>query len=191
VPYQLQVHADVEQSEGTVRIHFANTGTSAAVFQVRSGNTQAGPWSYTVGAASSLSDTWEIASNGLTEYDLSVYGPNGFLRQFRGSVGKASAKLLIDSEYEVSSDGIVLLIENRAEDSCEVSIADGYTNKTIVRKLKAGETIEHFWQLEHSFGWYDLRVTTDSDPDFAQRLCGHVETGRDSFTDPAIGATTV
>jgi phospholipase C len=85
----------------------------------------------------------------------------------------------------------VLLVENREDDSCEVSIADGYTHKTIVRKLKAGETLEHFWDLEHSFGWYDLTVKSASDPEFAQRLCGHVETGFDSFTDPAIGATTV
>jgi phospholipase C len=189
VPYELSVHADVEQSEGAVRLHFANTGKSAAVFHVRSGNTQAGPWSYTVGSDSSLSDTWEIAANGLSEYDLSVYGPNGFLRQFKGSVAKESAKLAISSKYEVSRDGIILLIENRDKDDGEVSIADGYTNKTSVRKLKAGETFEHFWPLEHSFGWYDLTVKADSDPKFTQRLCGHVETGRDSFTDPAIGAT--
>jgi phospholipase C len=30
-------------------------------------------------------------------------------------------------------------------------------------------------------------VTVDVDPTFGYRLAGHVETGRDSFSDPALG----
>jgi phospholipase C len=36
-------------------------------------------------------------------------------------------------------------------------------------------------------GWYDLIVTVAEDPSFNYRLAGHVETGRDSFSDPALG----
>jgi phospholipase C len=32
-----------------------------------------------------------------------------------------------------------------------------------------------------------LIVTTESDASFARQLAGHVETGRPSVTDPAIG----
>jgi len=36
-------------------------------------------------------------------------------------------------------------------------------------------------------GWYDLIVTVAEDSAFHYRLAGHVETGKDSFTDPALG----
>ena len=36
-------------------------------------------------------------------------------------------------------------------------------------------------------GWYDLIVTVAGDPTFKYRLAGHVETGQDSFSDPALG----
>jgi phospholipase C len=41
--------------------------------------------------------------------------------------------------------------------------------------------------LERSYGWYDFRITTGSDSSFQHRLAGHLETGRDSMSDPAIG----
>ena len=51
-------------------------------FQVRSGNTSDGPWTYTVEAGQSLSDSWAVGPSNQGKYDLSVYGPNGFLRSF-------------------------------------------------------------------------------------------------------------
>jgi phospholipase C len=41
--------------------------------------------------------------------------------------------------------------------------------------------------LDEFFGWYDLIVTVAEDPTFEYRLAGHVETGQDSFSDPAMG----
>jgi phospholipase C len=41
--------------------------------------------------------------------------------------------------------------------------------------------------LTQFFGWYDLIVTVAADPTFKYRLAGHVETGKDSFSDPALG----
>jgi phospholipase C len=37
--------------------------------------------------------------------------------------------------------------------------------------------------------WYDFTIKTESDPDFQRRLAGHLETGFDSMSDPAIGAS--
>jgi phospholipase C len=44
------------------------------------------------------------------------------------------------------------------------------------------------WSLSSSYGWYDLTITVDSDPTFCQQIAGHVETGRDSVSDPLLGA---
>ena len=38
-----------------------------------------------------------------------------------------------------------------------------------------------------SFGWYDVILKVTEDSTFEWRLAGHVETGRDSYSDPALG----
>jgi phospholipase C len=63
---------------------FTNTGAQTAVFQVRSANPLQAPHNYTVSPNATLSDTWTFAPDGLAAYDLSVYGPNGFYRNYRG-----------------------------------------------------------------------------------------------------------
>jgi hypothetical protein len=35
--------------------------------------------------------------------------------------------------------------------------------------------------------WYDLLVTVQGDPQFRYRYAGHLENGRDSISDPAMG----
>jgi phospholipase C len=47
--------------------------------------------------------------------------------------------------------------------------------------------VTQYCRLERQFGWYDLVVTVAQDPGFVYRLAGHVESGADSATDPAIG----
>jgi len=188
VPYELQVRGAVDSVAGAFDLHFANTGRAAAVFQVRSGNGQGGPWSYTVGAGKSLADTFAVAANGQTAYDLSVYGPNGFLRAFKGSIsGQGSANLQIGSSYNLAEGGIALNIRNAGTASEHVRILNVYTNHSSTLELAAGKTLSKSWELEDSFGWYDFVVTVDSDASFQQHLAGHVETGKDSMTDPAIG----
>ena len=43
-------------------------------------------------------------------------------------------------------------------------------------------------ELKESFGWYDLVIEANTDPHFRWQIAGHLETGKDSVTDPAIGA---
>jgi phospholipase C len=179
-------------ADGSFGIHFANSGKSAAVFQVRSGNGLGGPWTYTVGAGKSLADTWAVTAGGQTAYDLSVYGPNGFLRAFKGSIsGQGIANLHIESVYDLAGEGIGLNIKNVGAAAVGVRVVNVYTNQTVSHALNAGETLNRHWVLGETFGWYDFVVTVDSDASFQQQLAGHVETGRDSMTDPAIGALVV
>jgi phospholipase C len=57
-----------------------------------------------------------------------------------------------------------------------------------VRFFDQGERITQHWHIGESFGWYDLKITVEGDVSFEQHIAGHVETGRDSMTDPLIGA---
>ncbi len=189
VPYDLNVLGHADFSDGVFRIHFGNSGKAAAVFHVRSGNTQTGPWTYTVGPDAELSDSWNIEANGQSAYDLSVYGPNGFMRAFKGSIsGQNKANLHIRSVYDAERCSITLEIENRGVESCKVNILNAYTKETVVSELEAGEKLVKNWSLEKFFGWYDLVIEVNSDSSFQQRIAGHVETGEDSMSDPAIGA---
>ncbi|MES1204798.1 MAG: phospholipase C, phosphocholine-specific [Pseudomonadota bacterium] len=190
VPYELNVVGRTEFANGGVKLHFANSGKAAAVFHVRSGDGQGGPWTYTVGPDQRLADTWPVKEDGHTSYDLSVYGPNGFLRAFKGSVsGLGKANLDVRSVFHGDHCGLTLEVHNRGGAIGKVRIFDAYTRKTTVLSFDSCDTLSQHWQLERTFGWYDLTIKVDSDPGFKQQLAGHVETGRDSMSDPALGAS--
>jgi phospholipase C len=190
VPYELHVLGEADSSDGTVKIRFGNTGAAAAVFQVRSGNSADGPWTYTVSPGAHLDETWAFKAVGQLAYDLSVYGPNGFLRAFKGAfAGRRSANLLTRSQYHAERcPGITLEIHNRGAEPTRVRIKSAYTHETLVHALEPGETFTRRWPLESSFGWYDITVEAESDAAFKQHLAGHVESGCDSMSDPALGA---
>jgi phospholipase C len=186
LPYELHVDGELDSSRGGVRLFFRNRGKVGAAFQVRSGDGQAGPWTYTVGAGDAISDT---LGNSGTSYDLSVSGPNGFLRTFAGAVGASSANLTVHASYDKESEGIALVIQNRGSSPEKVSIFDAYSGKTDTRQIHPNSSATFVSHLHRSFGWYDLIVTVDSDVRFRRQVAGHVETGKPSVSDPAIGAT--
>jgi len=189
LPYVLNVWGAIDIASAALNIHFDNWGAAAAVFQVRAVTGVAGPWTYTVGAGEKLSDVWGAPLIDPTAYALSVQGPNGFLRTFKGSIpGNVKTNLDITSSYDTARPGIALHIQNRGEASCRLRILDAYRKETTSHDLGVGETLERYCPLESSFGWYDLVVSVDSDSTFQRRLAGHVETGKHSMTDPAIGA---
>ena len=98
LPYELNVHSTVDASSSTVELHFVNSGATGAVFQVRSGNAADPVRHYTVEAGKTLSGSWTVSGS----YDLTVYGPNGFTRYFKGSVG--SGAVAVDVRSECNTD---------------------------------------------------------------------------------------
>jgi phospholipase C len=186
LPYELHVEGEVNASRGGVQLLFRNTGETGAAFHVRSGDGQTGPWTYTVGAGDETSDTF--GSSGATSYDFAVSGPNGFLRTFAGGLAAGSANLTINAIYEKESEGIALVIRNQGSNAEKVSIFDAYSGKTHTQVVPTHGSATYVSQLQKSFGWYELTVRVDSDVRFQRQLAGHVETGRPSVTDPAIGA---
>jgi phospholipase C len=184
LPYELNVHATVNSSGSSVGLLFLNTGAAGAVFQVRSANAADLVRNYTVESGKSLSGTWSEAS----AYNLSVYGPNGFVRYFNGSFGSRAAALDVRSGYSTRDSGSInLAIRNVAAHLAEVIVLDAYTGSSISEHLSPGQSFEKEFALEAFYGWYDLIITVAEDPTFSYRLAGHVENGEDSFSDPAMG----
>ncbi|MFC3502797.1 phosphocholine-specific phospholipase C [Micromonospora krabiensis] len=179
LPYTL--HATGRSGRDGFRIDFRNTGGAGAVFQVREAGSADAPRTYTVEPGRQLTDTWPSRSG----HDLSVHGPNGFFRRFTG--GRNAADLEITPSYDEHGYKLVLDLVNHGSKRVEVTVRDGYHGRPVTLSVRPGATERAKWTLERTHGWYDLTVTVAGDPGFAHRYAGHVENGRDSISDPALG----
>lgn len=188
LPYTLHARGAVQPADGSFWIEMRNTGEAAAVFQVRSDNAAHPPRTYTVEADKLLIDTWRITAIGATDYGLSVHGPNGFFRRFKGAVsGDRRANLEVHAVYDERGSAIRLDISNRGTDTVKVSVRNAYRSRMMTSLLGAGDTDSKNWSVEASGGWYDFAITVEHDPRFEYRLAGHVEDGQDSISDPLMG----
>jgi phospholipase C len=188
IPYTLDARGVVHDADGSFQIQFRNTGHACAVFQVRSGNSADLPRTYTVEPLQRVTDNWSVAAIGASTYDLSVYGPNGFYRAFKGGVsGRHTANLQVRAVYDEEGKAIELAISNRASQIARISVFNKYTSRTVTLELGPGDSESRSWSLNRTKGWYDLSITVDGDPHFHHQIAGHLEDGEDSISDPLMG----
>jgi phospholipase C len=192
LPYEFFVHAHTNTGKG-VSFDFINTGDAGATFLVYTANSATAPSCYTVEAGKRLQDQFPLTA--ANTYDFIVYGPNGFLRRFTGTAvqqhwwNDKQALPEVAEGYDVANGNLQLRLKNLGTTSCKFSIANAYTPGTVItRQVRGGDTGSLYLDLRASYGWYDLSVTIDSDTTFVRRLAGHVETGKSSMSDPALGS---
>ncbi|QQP99527.1 phosphocholine-specific phospholipase C [Lysobacter enzymogenes] len=194
LPYELQVSGRIEASSGRYWLDFGNSGVAGACFNVYAGNRSDGPWYYTLDAGTALSDYWSARQVTKGLYDLSAYGPNGFLRAFKGDLNKALAADGANPEATVRHDvaGGRLLIElvNTGKAACTLTLKPNRYSAAAARSyaLAPGAKRSDSWPLAGARGWYDLSLTSDKDAGYLRRFAGHAENGEHSVSDPAIGA---
>jgi phospholipase C len=188
VPYRLSTHLHTRLKQGEVVLDLHNAGQAAGVFHVRSANGVAGPWSYTVAGGTQVSDTFAFILDGLTAYDLAVFAPNGFYREYKGSFVAGSAELAVRTVYFADAQVIAVEVENRGQKQAQVRVTEAYSGKTRTEHVDAGGAVVMEFAVGDSFGWYDLAVEAAFDPNFYQRFAGHLESEDDSISDPAIAA---
>jgi phospholipase C len=178
LPYAFDVRA--EAAAGGLSLTIANTGAAGAGFGLYPARGEAGPWFYAVEAGKSVEDTLPIGPDG---YDLTLMGPNGFLRGFRG-VGAGPE---VEARYEAAGERLTLSVRNAGARPLTLHVADAYAKGPArTHRLAPGQTVVQAWPIAHAAHWYDLTVTAAEEPGFLRRLAGHVETGRTSFSDPAL-----
>ena len=158
-----------------------NSGRAGAGFALYPAQAEAGgPWFYAVEAGKTLKSRLAAAA----AYDLTLHGPNGFLRRFGGG---AVDPLEVGQDYDAETDALILSLHNRGQAAVTVRVADAYAGGAPRRRtLAAGHTLVDLWSIAASGHWYDLTVTVEDDPAFIRRLAGHIETGRPSRSDPAL-----
>jgi phospholipase C len=193
LPYELFVRGRVAQNGDSFSLRMINTGRAGVNFRVYSGNALDLPRSYTVESGKDLSDQLALAPGG--SYDFSVFGPNGFLRRYVGTVGLANGshqqpQIEIADGYDVANGNLQLKLKNLGRERCNFDAVSAYAGAGIDGELsvRGGDTTNLTIDLRNSHGWYDLTVTIGSGKTPLWRLAGHVETGRDSVSDPALGA---
>lgn len=149
-------------------------------------------WSYAVKVGDVLEDQYDLERFKDAEYYLKVVGPNGFLREIKGS--PKDSDLTLDVVYEKSkisnkaTGNIQINIKNNGSKEIAIDILDNaYKNNTLSYKLTSGETKSIVLNLQKSYNWYDFSVKTGEDNAYLRRFAGHVETGTASMTDPFMG----
>jgi phospholipase C len=192
LPYALLVDERWNIDDSLIWLEFNNVGKVGAVFQVYLGHGSDGPRTYTVEAGKKLSDSWPVLGVGGV-YDLSVYGPNGFLRQFKGTLPAVATvpEPTIRARYETVNGDLLLSINNTGKSKMVVTVFDNAYSGRALRSLaviavEVGARVQHRVQLASSSHWYDLTVSVNTHANFLRRLAGHVETGNHSTSDPAL-----
>jgi phospholipase C len=182
LPYQCNAYASTDLSSGIVWIHMQNGGTQAAHYSIYANAYRIdGPWQYDVAGGAESKDYFHVQTYGLGWYDLTLYGPNGFLRRFAGNIHQAGGKL--EAASGVSAAGgvptLTLQLSNGGKSAVTFQIsANGYGGSAAQQvTVAAGASQTLSWNLSGVYGWYDFTVATSSDGSFVRRLAGHVETG--------------
>jgi phospholipase C len=165
-----------------------NRSTVGVALNAYADGGSAGPWFYTLAAGSELHDArdWRGAAAD-PGYALRVHGPNGFLREFHGD-GVTDVGLQANADYDVASQCLRLELRNAGAQACRLQIRDGYRGGAEQGlELAAGAWQLLRFPLTAQHHWYDLEIASASMPQWRRRLAGHIETGRPSMSDPAIG----
>ena len=146
-------------------------------------------WDYAVSAGDRLSDNWPLADFADGGYHLQVQGPNGFHREFRGTAEDPLLEAALQPERDQASPNATLrLVNHDPTNSLEVVIDDlayGTASRTV--NLNPAGTADVPLMFGSSHGWHDLRIRVTGSPEFQQRHAGHIEDGRESSSDPAMG----
>ncbi len=150
-------------------------------------------WAYAVSAGDQFTGDWLLSDFENSAYQLCVHGPNGFFREFRGDANDPPLEVMLSSSIQPQgrkfsasltlqnsdSEDHTVLLEDRTYGDAQRSIILGTKGKDSSRR-----TIE--LELDHSHGWYDLKIGIRGVETFQRIYAGHVENGRESFSDPAM-----
>ena len=169
----------------TLNLAFENPGELGVGLQARSLTVAGAPYTYTIGGGDEL--TAGLPNPGT--YDLSVHGPNGFFRHYAGS---PASVLQVEEHGDHDTGWLRLRLTDggdrggpgRNRRPVVLEVADAYGPDRRIEFDRFGEiTID----TARSGGWYDIALTTPSDPSFSYQLAGRLESAGRLTSDPQLG----
>lgn len=201
LPYELHAECTLNGNSLVLRFQSADNtsfGSAAgAAFNVYTpvsyDDIKGKTWAYAVSAGSSVEDQLTLDKFAERRYDICVHGPNGFFRRFAGS--SQDPVLAIHCGYEQKgflkrslSGNILLTLENKSAEPYRVTAIDNaYKKPPHTLNVPPHGKKELVIDLGSSSGWYDFALQVEGKDSFHRRYAGHVETGRESMTDPYMG----
>jgi len=186
LPYQPNANLRADIGEGRVWLDMSNSGASTTHLVAYANRYRMdGPWGYDV-LGTPVSDSFNARLFGDGKYDLSLYGPNRFLRRFTGDLDAAGSTITVAS-FLTTDEGSALLLAFANDGASEVKVTvtanDYRTDGPWTYTVSPGARVTGSWRAgTYGDGWYDLTVTVSSDSSFSQRLVGHIETGAASVS---------
>ncbi|KOT81219.1 phospholipase C [Streptomyces rimosus subsp. pseudoverticillatus] len=181
--YAPYVDGAADIAAGKYRLTFSGGPDAGAQFHVTAPNRGDGPWTYTTERGKKIADSWNTAYSKGT-YDLSVFGPNGFLRTFRGPGRTAGPE--VTARHNKASGNLDLTLTNAGDGARTLTVANAYGGASHRITVRPGQRVTHTVDLAAGKRWYDVSVVCDADKTFLRRFAGHVETGAEGVSDPAI-----
>ena len=177
LPYAVDVAAAID--DGALALKMTNSGNAGVALCARSSGGK-GPWFYTVEAGKGLDDRLPVG----TDYAFEVHGPNGFLREFRDAAPYAA--LSAQCRYDAGSGDLIVSVSNPGTETREFSLETLSPSRQGARRyrLAPGAGMEDRWAIAANGHWYDIALRSGR---MLRRWAGHVETGKPSHSDPALG----
>jgi phospholipase C len=177
LPYQTDAFATL--GEDGIEVTLTNNGTKSAAFAVYAWHdTTVTP--VPVDLESGAEVTVPVGYPAVI-YDISVTGPNRFLREFAGSGEPVNVSSAIDGDALT----LTLTITNPGEDEAvDVTIAPLQYSDVAAESvtIEPAAASEHVWVADDADGWYDVEITLAGSDSFRRRLTGHIENGQPSTT---------
>ncbi|MER6914379.1 phospholipase C, phosphocholine-specific [Streptomyces sp. NPDC000594] len=181
LPYAPLVDGESAPDTGRFTLTFSGGPGAGACFIVTAADRDDGPWTYTTAAGGRISDTWNPV-HPQDGYDLTVYGPNGFLRTFRGRNTTPGPEV---TARHRASRGLELTFTNPTGTTRLLTLSEAYGGGRRTLAVRPGATVRHTVRLRGRRRWYDVTVVSRGDTRFLRRFAGHVENGTPGVSDPA------
>jgi len=203
LPYELYVDGNINSEKNTFEIDLRSSnlvfGSKAlgCPFYIYSINKYNGQllrsWNYAIKAGGEEKDKWSISDFENNAYHLTVHGPNGFFRMFKGDSN--DPQVVAHCMYETEKNNatkltgnLLISIQNKSAKSISIEVVDNsYKASTIKKSITANSISSIKVNLGKNVGWYDVSVKTANNQIFEKRFAGKVETGSITTTDPFMG----
>lgn len=194
--YELYVTDSLQLAQGKVQLkmragmHFFGNNSLNAPFNIYAGASyqkERSFWPFAVVKQEDVTFDWALSDFKDGIYDLTAYGPNGYMRGFKGK----DEEITVDALYETGKSGlptgdILLRLQNRGEEDARLLVkSNAYEVFEHIIALQVGETKELRFHATKYGGWYDLSVYIPGKP-FQRDYAGRVETGKASYSDPQL-----
>lgn len=194
--YELYVHEKIDKKENKINLKleagnsFFGKKALNSPYNVYTGTTYKDGvkfWPFAVLAGESLDFSWNLSDFKDNTYSLTAYGPNGFMRGFKGK----DEVLQVHSSYELDkrkqpTGNLLITLINEGKEALLIEAKDNaYSKWSKKTSLPAGKSI--IWKIDtqQQSGWYDLSLHVVNTA-FERHFAGRVETGKHSKTDPQL-----